>query len=78
MSDRTGRDDTATSDLQKWVDGRGPLARPPSARTHGPDLSAKKSRSTFSWPISRYSRAIRASSFLALRSLPLPKTPGAP
>ena len=35
---------------------------PTPARTHGPDLSAKKSRSTFRWPISWYNRAIRAAS----------------
>ena len=51
---------------------------PPPGRTHGPDLSAKKSRSTFNWPISWYRRATRAASFLAFRSLPLPKTPEAP
>ena len=51
---------------------------PPPGLTHEPDLSAKKSRSTFSWPISSYRRSIRASSFLAFCSLPLPKTPEAP
>ena len=34
---------------------------PPPVRTHGPDLSAKKSRSIFFWPISWYRRVIRAS-----------------
>ena len=51
---------------------------PTPARTHGPDLSAKKSRSTFSWPISWYNRAIRAAAFLPFCSLPLLKTPEAP
>ena len=51
---------------------------PPFGRTHGPDLSAKKSCSTFSWPISWYRRAIRAAPFLDFCSLPLPKTPEAP
>ena len=51
---------------------------PPPLRTHGPDLSAKKSRSTFSWPISWYNRATRAASFLDFFSWPLPKTPEAP
>ena len=53
-------------------------ALPLPGRTHGPDLSAKKSRSTFSWPVSWYRRAIRAESFLDFCSLPLPKTPEAP
>ena len=51
---------------------------PPARRAHGPDLFAKKSRSTFSCPISWYSRATRAASFLAFCSLPLPKTPARP
>ena len=38
---------------------------PPPALTHGPDLSDKKSRSTFSCPISWYRRAVSAASFLA-------------
>ena len=38
---------------------------------HGPDLSSKKSRSTLSWPICWYRRAIRASLFLFFCSLPL-------
>ena len=38
---------------------------PPLDQAHGPDLSDKKSRSTFSCPISWYSRAIRAASLLA-------------
>ena len=42
------------------------------------DLSAKKSRSTFSWPISWYRRAVRAASFRDFWSLPLPKTLEAP
>ena len=47
-------------------------------RDDGLDLSAKKSLSNFSWPISWYRRAIRSASFLGLWSLPLPKTPEAP
>ena len=39
---------------------------PPPARTHGPDLSSKKSRFTFNWPISWYNRAIRVASFLTV------------
>ena len=38
---------------------------PPSLATYGPDRFAKKSRSTFSWPICWYSRATRAASLLA-------------
>ena len=41
---------------------------PPTARTHGPDLSAKKSRSTLSWPTSWYRRAVSAASLLAFWS----------
>ena len=51
---------------------------PPPLQAHGPDLSAKKSRSTFSWPISWYNRGIRAASFLDFFSRSLPKTPAAP
>lgn len=39
---------------------------PPPSRTHGSDLYAKKSHFTFIWPISRYRRATRATSFPGL------------
>ena len=53
---------------------------PPASvvRDDGLDLSAKKSLSTFSWPISWYSRTISSASFLDLWSVPLPKTTEAP
>ena len=51
---------------------------PPMCPAHGPDLSAKKSRSTFNWPISWYDRVPRAASFLAFWSWPLLKTPAIP
>ena len=51
---------------------------PRLGRTHGPDLPAQKSRSTFNWPISWYMGATRAASFLTFWCLPLPKTPEAP
>ena len=51
---------------------------PPLCQAHGADLSDKKSHSTFSCPISWYSRAISAASLLAFCSCPLLNTPAAP
>ena len=47
---------------------------PPALPAHGPDLSAIKSRSAFSRPISWYTRTISAVSRLAVWRWPLPKT----
>lgn len=72
-----------TTGRRKWnrLSGLCPAAvgdhSSPLSGAHIPDVSAKKSRSTFSYPVSWSSRAIRTASFLVFCSRHLPDTPGA-